>query len=114
MQFDIGDPLQNNERVVKNAALLAGHVPGRAISATGTLKFSLKTNIDLDKEIPGGRVTFVNKIGIKNNKAYCVGKYNALQQKMVSCGFVFDADINKYRIPKEWLVFYFILLLYVV
>ena len=67
MQFDIGDPLQNNERVVKNAALLAGHVPGRAISATGTLKFSLKTNIDLDKEIPGGRVTFVNKIGIKNN-----------------------------------------------
>ena len=40
-----------NERVVKNAAILAGHIPGRAISATGTLKFSLKTNIDLDKEI---------------------------------------------------------------
>jgi hypothetical protein len=67
MQFDIGDPTQNNERVVKNAALLAGHVPGRAISATGTLKFSLKTNIDLDKEIPGGRVTFTNKVKIKNN-----------------------------------------------
>lgn len=67
MQFDIGDPTQNNERVVKNAALLAGHVPGRAISATGTLKFSLKTNIDLDKEIPGGRITFTNKVKIKNN-----------------------------------------------
>jgi hypothetical protein len=67
MQFDIGDPTQNNERVVKNAALLAGHVPGRSISATGTLKFTLKTNIDLDKEVPGGRVTFSNKIKIKNN-----------------------------------------------
>ena len=67
MQFDIGDPTQNNERVVKNAALLAGHVPGRAISATGTLKFTLKTNIDLDKEIPGGRITFTNKVMIKNN-----------------------------------------------
>jgi hypothetical protein len=67
MQFDIGDPTQNNERVVKNAALLAGHVPGRAISSTGTLKFTLKTNIDLDKEVPGGRITFTNKIGIKNN-----------------------------------------------
>lgn len=67
MQFDIGDPTQNNERVVKNAALLAGHVPGRAISATGTLKFTLKTNIDLDKEIPGGRITFTNKVKIKNN-----------------------------------------------
>lgn len=67
MQFDIGDPTQNNERVVKNAALLAGHVPGRAISATGTLKFTLKTNIDLDKEVPGGRITFTNKVKIKNN-----------------------------------------------
>lgn len=67
MQFDIGDPSQNNERVVKNAAILAGHIPGRAISATGTLKFSLKTNIDLDKEVPGGRITFTNKVKIKNN-----------------------------------------------
>jgi hypothetical protein len=67
MQFDINDPTQNNERVVKNAALLAGHVPGRAISATGTLKFTLKTNIDLDKEIPGGRITFTNKSKLKNN-----------------------------------------------
>jgi hypothetical protein len=67
MQFDIGDPTQNNERVVKNAALLAGHVPGRSISATGTLKFTLKTNIDLDKEVPGGRITFTNKVKVKNN-----------------------------------------------
>lgn len=67
MQFDISNPTQNNERVVKNAALLAGHIPGRSISATGTLKLSLKTNIDLDKELPGGRITFTNKSKIKNN-----------------------------------------------
>lgn len=66
MQFDLLDPLQNNERVIKTNAILAGHIPGRAISATGTLKFSLKTNVDLEKEIPGGRITFRNKLQIKN------------------------------------------------
>ena len=71
-QFDLSNPNALNERIIRNAAIFAGHIPGRGISSTGTLKFSLKTNIDLDKEIPGGRITFFNRTGIKN-------KTNALE-----------------------------------
>jgi hypothetical protein len=66
-QFDILDSNSLNERVIRNAAIFAGHNPGRAISATGTLRLTLKTNIDLDKEIPGGRIVIANKTRIKNN-----------------------------------------------
>ncbi len=65
-QFDLSDPNSLNERVIRNAAIFAGHIPGRGISSTGTLKLTLKTNIDLDKEIPGGRVTFFNRTSLKN------------------------------------------------
>ena len=65
-QFDLSDPNSLNERIIRNAAIFAGHNPGRGISATGTLKLTLKTNIDLDKEIPGGRVTFYNRTAMKN------------------------------------------------
>ena len=66
-QLDIVEPGSLNERVIKNTAILAGHIPGRAISATGTLKLSLKSNIDFEKEIPGGRITIANRTLIKNN-----------------------------------------------
>lgn len=65
-QFDLGDNNSLNERIIRNAAIFAGHNPGRAISATGTLRFTLKTNIDLDKEIPGGRVLLINRTKLKN------------------------------------------------
>lgn len=65
-QFDLSDPNALNDRIIRNAAIFAGHNPGRGISATGTLKLSLKTNIDLDKEVPGGRVTFFNRASMKN------------------------------------------------
>ena len=64
--LDISQPNNTNERIIKNAAIFAGHIPGRAISASGTLKFSLKTNIELEKDIPGGKITFNNKLNIKN------------------------------------------------
>jgi len=66
-QLDIVEPGSLNERVIKNTAILAGHIPGRAISATGTLRLSLKSNIDFEKEIPGGRITIANRTLIKNN-----------------------------------------------
>jgi hypothetical protein len=65
-QFDILDSNSLNERVIRNAAIFAGHNPGRGISATGTLRLTLKTSIDLDKEIPGGRIVIANKTKIKN------------------------------------------------
>ena len=54
------------ERTIKNAAIFAGHIPGRAISASGTLRFSLKTDIDLEKDVAGGKISFFNKLNIQN------------------------------------------------
>jgi len=65
-QFDLGDNNSMNERIIRNAAIFAGHNPGRAISATGTLKLTLKSNIDLGSDIPGGRVVILNRTRIKN------------------------------------------------
>ena len=65
-QFDLGDNNSLNERIVRNAAIVAGHSPGRGISSTGTLRFTLKSSIDLDKEVPGGRIVIGNRTKIKN------------------------------------------------
>jgi hypothetical protein len=65
-QFDLSRPSSTNARIIRNAAIYAGHNPTRGISATGTLRFSLKPNIDLDKEVPGQRITIENKFNIKN------------------------------------------------
>ena len=65
-QFDLSSPNSNNPRIIRNAAIFAGHNPGRAISSTGTLKFTLKSDVTIDTEIPGGRITFNDKTLIKN------------------------------------------------
>lgn len=66
-QFDISDPNSNNEKIIRNTAIVAGHIPGRAISSTGNLKLSIKSGIDLQTELVGGRLTIINKSLIKNN-----------------------------------------------
>lgn len=63
---DISLPNSLNRRIIRNAAITAGHIPGRAISASGTLRFTLKTNLDFEKDIPGGKVTFLNRMNVKN------------------------------------------------
>jgi hypothetical protein len=65
-QFDLGNPNSLNRKVIRNAAIFAGHIPGRSISATGTLKFTLKSNIDVADQIPGSRLTFNNRLLVKN------------------------------------------------
>lgn len=65
-QFDLTDPASANERTIKNVAIAAGHIPTRAISATGTLRITVKTNSDISRDIPGGRITFQNKQLLKN------------------------------------------------
>ncbi|MCK9476338.1 MAG: hypothetical protein M0R46_10480 [Candidatus Muirbacterium halophilum] len=65
--LDINNVNTTNDRVIMNTAIAAGHNPSRAISATGTLKLVLKSNVDLMKEIPGGRITVLNRTKIKNN-----------------------------------------------
>jgi len=66
-QFDLSNPNALNETIIRNAAILAGHNPSRSISATGTLKFTVKSSTDLTTSLPGGSITFSNKMGIKNN-----------------------------------------------
>lgn len=65
-QFDVSNVNANNERVIKNTAILAGHIPGRSISATGTIRLVKKTSIDIDKELPSGIVSFKNRLTLKN------------------------------------------------
>jgi len=66
-QFDLGTANNNNEKVIKNTAVLAGHIPFRAISSSGTIRFVVKGGIDLEKELPSGTISFNNKTTIKNN-----------------------------------------------
>ena len=66
-QYDLSDPNSNNERIIRNTAILAGHIPGRAISATGNLKLVVKSGIDIQSELPGGRITMNNRNLLKNN-----------------------------------------------
>jgi hypothetical protein len=65
--FDLSGPNAINPRVIRNYALLAGHVPGRAISSTGTLRLTLKTSSNIESDIPGGRITFTNRTTLRNN-----------------------------------------------
>jgi len=66
-QYDLSDPNSNNEKIIRNAAIFAGHIPGRATSATGNLKLVVKSGIDLQSELPGGRITLFNRLVLKNN-----------------------------------------------
>lgn len=65
-QFDLSNPNALNQKVIRNAAIFAGHNPGRSISSTGTLKLTLKSNSDIDADIPGRRITFANRGLLKN------------------------------------------------
>jgi hypothetical protein len=65
-QFDLSNPNALNRKVIRNAAIFAGHNPGRSISSTGTLKFTLKSNSNIEQDIPGGRISFQNKLTIRN------------------------------------------------
>lgn len=65
-QYDLSEVNSNNSRIIRNAAIFAGHLPTRHISSTGTLKFTVKTSVDLENELPGGRISILNKSVIKN------------------------------------------------
>lgn len=65
-QFDLSDVNAVNPRIIRNAAIFAGHIPGRGISSTGTLKLTIRTNADIEKDVPGGRITVFNRQAIKN------------------------------------------------
>lgn len=65
-QYDLSNYNSLNPRIIRNAAIFAGHIPGRNISATGTLKFTLKTSADPSTDIPGSKITLINHQTLKN------------------------------------------------
>jgi len=65
-QFDLSNIDSVNPRIIRNAAIFAGHNPTRGISSSGTLVFNIKPEVDLEKEIPGGRIIIYNRSGILN------------------------------------------------
>jgi hypothetical protein len=88
-QFDLSEPNSINGRVIRNAAIYVGHIPSRNISATGTIKFSVKAGVDLESDVPGGRITFFNKAALKN-------KTNGLDYSMN-----FGSDVQTYKIDSS-------------
>ena len=64
--LDLGQNNGRNENIIRNAAIFAGHIPGRAISATGTIKMTLKAGSDIEDNVPGSRITIYNRTTIKN------------------------------------------------
>jgi len=65
-QFDLSDVNSNNRKIIRSAAITSGHNPTRAVSSTGTLKFRLNASADIEKDIPGSRITIFNKTLLKN------------------------------------------------
>jgi len=67
-----------NKKVIQSIARITGHNPGRAISASGTLKFKLKPGIDINKDIKDKNIILPNRLKIKNlsNSLYYMIKLN--------------------------------------
>lgn len=65
-QYDLSDASANNTRVIRNAAVIAGHIPGRSISATGALLLTVKSSVDITSAVPGNRITLFNQQALKN------------------------------------------------
>jgi len=57
----------NNRKIIRTNAIIAGHNPSRAISATGTLRLRVKGGVFVEDDIPGGQITISNRTLIKNN-----------------------------------------------
>jgi hypothetical protein len=66
--FDLNDPLNNNDKTIKALAKIGQYNPARASSAYGSIKLKLKTGIDVNEEINGGKIVFRNRDKIKNLK----------------------------------------------
>jgi hypothetical protein len=64
--FDLSNPNSLNEKIIKNSAIFSGHIPGRSISSTGNLKLIVKSGINIESEIPGGRVTIFRNTQLRN------------------------------------------------
>lgn len=65
-KFDINNPDNENLKMVRALARIAGLDPSRNLSATGTISMQLKPGVELT-EIPGSEIIIMNNSQIKNN-----------------------------------------------
>ena len=94
--LDLGDNNEVNERVIRNAAIYAGHIPSRAISASGTLVVSVKPGVDLEKEVAGSKITMTNKTritNITNGLDYAMDLGNETVTHMLTPGYRFFINV---------------------
>jgi len=85
-QFDIGSSTSGdviNERVIKNSAILAGHIPSRAISSTGTIRLISKTSVNIEDEIANGQIVLPNRFTIKNKTNSLYYSFNLGRDQIV-------------------------------
>lgn len=66
-QFNLTSANSSNYNVIRSAAIVAGHNPRRASSASGTLRCRVRVSTDINNEIPGNQINIKNKTLIKNN-----------------------------------------------
>lgn len=94
--LDLGDNNDVNERVIRNAAIYAGHIPSRAISASGTLVVSVKPGVDLEKEVAGSKITITNKTritNITNGLDYAIDLGNETVTHILTPGYKFFINV---------------------
>jgi len=65
-QFDLSSPTNLNPRTIRTLSIIGGHDPVRPQSATGSIKLQIVQGVSISKEIPGQKITFVNKTKLKN------------------------------------------------
>ena len=63
--FDINNPSNNNAKMIRFTARVAGYDPSRSISATGTIALKLRPEIELD-EIGGQQIVILNGTKLNN------------------------------------------------
>jgi len=65
-QFDLSSPTNLNKRTIRTLSLIGGHNPVRGQSSTGTIMLQVLQDVSISKEMPGQKVTFINKTRIRN------------------------------------------------
>lgn len=67
-QFDLNDTLNQDVTTIRSLAKIGQYNPNRGTCASGVLKMSLKAGIDINSDIPGGKIILTNKAKLKNDK----------------------------------------------
>lgn len=82
-QFDLNDSLNQDVRTVRSFAKLGQYNPNRGTSATGVIKLKLKAGVDINTDIPGGKVIFSNKQKLKNDRNNLEYMVESVQDELV-------------------------------